>query len=121
MLGEVLAQTVEAALPARPPLCDPLLGRTQRRRLDATRSNPPDLLGTDGAALLEDAEVLQHRRERDSERPRKLADRGRSAAQPLYDHPAARVPERMEEEVDLGQRWLRIHLSIVDGVRWASA
>jgi hypothetical protein len=40
MLGEVVAEPVEAPFPAGPPLADPLLGGAQRRRLDPAGADP---------------------------------------------------------------------------------
>jgi hypothetical protein len=85
-----------------------LLNRAHRRRLDAAGPYPPDLLGPDEAARLEHLKVLDNRRKRHRERLGELADRCRSTAQPLHDHPSTGVRERLEREIE--RRTLLKHL-----------
>src|SRR5258708_29644903 len=100
VLGEELAETVEAALPLGTPLCDPVLGPAHRRRPHPARPHPPDLLGVDEAALLQHLEMLHDGRQRDRQRRCQLADRGRAAAELLDDLPARPIAERVEHPVD---------------------
>lgn len=102
MLGEIIAKTLEATLPARLSLGDPLLGRPQRRRLDTACSHPPGLLRPNQAARLQHSKVLEHRRKRHGERPRELADRRRTAAQSFDHDPSRGIGKRLEEDVDRG-------------------
>jgi len=100
VLGEVFAKPVEAPFPARSSLRDPVLGRPQRRRLDAEGPYPADLLGPDESARFQDLEVLQHARERHGERLGQRADRSGPAAQPLYHEPPGRVRQGLEQEIE---------------------
>src|SRR5688572_30795565 len=101
LFGEELAQPVQAALPQRPALVDPLLGEPEARRRDAAGAYPPDLLGADNPALLEDLEMLDHGRQRDGEGRGQLTGRDRTAAQPLDHRPSGRVAQRVKDAVDL--------------------
>jgi hypothetical protein len=47
--------------------------------------------------------MLHDRRQRHGERLRKLADRSRSAGQPLDHHPSAGVGKRLEHEIERGR------------------
>src|SRR4051812_43863571 len=98
--GEVVAQAVEPALPARAPGADPLLHRPQRRRLDPARAHTPDLLRADEPAGLQHLKVLYHRRQRHRQRACEFADRGRSAAQPLDDDPSTGIRQGVEDAID---------------------
>jgi hypothetical protein len=60
----------------------------------------PDLLGDDEVGALEDADVLLDPVERQAVRPRKLADRGRAAAEALEDSASGRVREGEEGPVE---------------------
>jgi STAS domain len=100
VLGEILAEPVEAALPARPPFGDPTLSGPQRRRLDVTGAHPPDLFGPDESARLQNMEMLDDPGKRHGERFGELADRGGSAAQPLHHDPAGGIRQRLEHAVE---------------------
>src|SRR6185312_5657336 len=58
VLGEVVAEAVEAALPARATLGDPLLGRPQRLRLDLAGPHAAHLVRLDQPARLQHLDVL---------------------------------------------------------------
>jgi hypothetical protein len=100
LLGEEFAKPIEAAFPGRSPPGDPVLGRPQRRRLDPAGPHPPNLPGPDKATRLEDPKVLDDRRQCHRERLGKLADRGRSTAQPLHHDPPGRVGQRLEDAIE---------------------
>jgi hypothetical protein len=91
MLGKVVAKSVEMPLPARASLGDPLLGRLQRRRLNAAGTHASDLLRANKPARFQDLEMLDDRWERHRKRPGELAHRSRSAAQPLDHEPSGRI------------------------------
>jgi hypothetical protein len=61
VLGEVVAQLVEAPFPTRTPLGDPLLDGAERLGFDAAGAYPSDLLGPDKSACFQDLQVLDHR------------------------------------------------------------
>ena len=91
MFGEVVAQSIEATLPARTPIDDPLLGHLQRSRFHTAGANPPHLFRLDEAARFEDVEMLNHGREGDGKRTGEIADRRRPTTEPLDHHSACRV------------------------------
>jgi hypothetical protein len=97
---EEVAEPIEAALPRRDPLRNPLLGELEGRRLDVARAYPTDLLGPDDAALFEDSKVLTDGGQRHVERLRQVADRPRSGAQALKDRAASRLGERVKDAID---------------------
>src|SRR3954468_8115326 len=101
LIGEIVAQAIQPALPGRAPGTDPLLDRLQRGRLEPAGPHAGDLLPADEPAGLEHLEVLDHRRQRHRQRARELADRGRSVAQPLDDDPPARIGQRLEDAIGL--------------------
>src|SRR5580658_6094296 len=78
LFGENVAQAVEAALPERAALGDPLLRQFQPPGLDATGAHPPDLFRSDDAALFEHLEVLNDRGQGDVKRLCQFAHRTRS-------------------------------------------
>ena len=57
MLGEELAEAVEAPLPLRAPLADPALGGTQGPRLDLARPHPADLVRAHHAAAFQHVQL----------------------------------------------------------------
>src|ERR1017187_1012122 len=73
-LGQVVAEPVEASLPAGPALGDPVLGSAERGRLDAAGADPASLLRTHQPACLKHLDVLDNRRQRHRQRPGQLAD-----------------------------------------------
>jgi hypothetical protein len=77
-----------------------MLDRLQRRRLDPAGPHTPDLFRANEAARLEHVKVLYHRRQRHRQRPGEFADRGRSAAQPLDDHPSIGIRQRVKDSID---------------------
>src|SRR5713226_8536731 len=99
--SEELAQPVQPSLPQPHALVDPPPGEPEALRSDPAIPHPPDLLGADHPALLENLKMLDHRRERDRERLGQPADRDRPAAQPLQHRPSGRVAERVEDTVDM--------------------
>src|SRR5713101_6973761 len=99
--SEELAQPIQPALPQPHALADPLPGEPEALWSDPAIPHPPDLLGADHPALLEDLKMLEHRRERDRERLGQPADRDRTAAQPLEHRPSCGVVERVEDPVDM--------------------
>src|SRR5712692_6713639 len=90
-LLEVLAEPVELALPAGPPVRYPLLGRPHGGGLDAAGPGPADLLRPDEPACLEHMHVLHHSGKRHAQRPGELADRCWPEAEPLHHEPPARI------------------------------
>src|ERR1019366_8806065 len=100
VLGEVLAEPVEMALPCAAPFGNPPLGPCQGRRLDSARTGPALLLRADEPARLQYLYVLDHRRKRDGERSGELADRGRPHAQLLHHDPSVRIRERLEHPIE---------------------
>src|SRR5919202_2793634 len=102
--GEIVAQAVEPALPVRAPGADPLLHRPQRRRLDVAGAHTAALLRADEPAGLQHLKVLYHRRQRHRQRACELADRSRSATQPLDDDPPTGIGQRVEDPIDLAAR-----------------
>jgi hypothetical protein len=79
---------------------DPLGGRRQVRATEPALTRPPDLLGGHQVGALEDPDVLLDPVERQPERLRELADRGRAAAEALEDLAPCRVREREERAVE---------------------
>ena len=59
---EQIAQLIEAALPRRPPVPNPLLDHRKSRSFDAASSHASDLLGMHQSALFEHLQVLGDRR-----------------------------------------------------------
>jgi hypothetical protein len=78
--SEEIAQPVQPALPQLHALVDPLPGEPEARWSYPAVSHPPDLLGADHPALLEDLKMLEHRSERDNDAP---------IVKPLFDYPAS--------------------------------
>src|SRR5690349_18836575 len=58
VLGEQIAEPIEAPLPERAALVDPVLRGPEALGLDAAGAHPTDLLGAHQPALLEDLQVL---------------------------------------------------------------
>src|SRR6516225_4465918 len=98
---QVLAEPIEAVLPLDPSGVDPLLGLAERLRLDGAATHPTNLLRSHDARVLQHAEMLHCRRQRHRERPSELTDRSRCTGQPLYNRPARRVGEGMEQAIEV--------------------
>src|SRR5262245_10492969 len=103
VLREVITQPIETALPRRAAPGDPFFGRAQRARLDAAGAHPAGLFRLDQAAVLQDLQVLHHRRQRHVERLGQFADRGRSAAQAFHNYPPGRVGQRLKYAIERAQ------------------
>ncbi len=80
-------------------LSDPLLGRSERRRLDVAGAHSPDFLRSNQAARLEHLEVLSDGRKRHHEGLGELAHRRWSPVQPLRHEPTRGVRQRAEHKV----------------------
>ncbi len=100
VLGQVVAEGVEPALPRAAALGDPPLGGAQRGRGDLAGAHPAHLLGAHQAARLQHLHVLDDGGERHREGPGQLADRGRSPAEPLDHQAPAGVGQRLEHPVE---------------------
>ena len=100
VLSENLAEPIEATLPERSPLGDPLLGRAQGRRRDGEGAYTPELFGVDEAAGLEHLKVLDDSGERHRQRSGELTDRGRTAAQAVDEGAPGGIGERLEDAIE---------------------
>jgi D-aminoacyl-tRNA deacylase len=101
MLCEVLAEAVEALLPAGAPLGDPALGGAHGYGLDGAGAHAPLLAGSDEAAVFEHVQVLHDGGERHGERLGQLADGGGAAAEAIDHCASAGIGEGTEDKVDL--------------------
>jgi len=101
VLGEVLAETVEALLPGGAPLGDPALRGSQRTGLNGAGANPSHLFRADEPAVFEHVQVLDDRWHRHRQGASEFADGRRSAGQTFDHRPPAGVRERLEQKVDL--------------------
>jgi hypothetical protein len=99
-LSKMFRQPIEATLPVGAPFGNPVFGRLQGRRLDATGPHPPCLFGPDEAACFQHLEVLDNRRQRDGEWLGKLGDRCWSEAETLHHHPPGRDSQGLEQEIE---------------------
>src|SRR6185312_16623065 len=95
------AEAVQAAFGRQPLPAYPVRGGGQRPGDELIGADPPGLRRADDAGLLQDAQVLDHRRQRHVERPGQLADRRRTAGQPLDHGPPAAVAQCAEHPVEL--------------------
>ena len=93
---------IEAFFPGSNMLVYPRFGRMQGVRFELAGSNPPDFLGADQPALLEDLHMFEQRWQSQFERLRKLADGFRPLAQTTDDRPPGRICERGKGAVQIG-------------------
>src|SRR6266849_10598795 len=100
-LCEKLPEAVEPARHTTAALGHPIGERSETARLDLISAHASDLFALDESALLQHLKMLDHRREGHVELPRQVADRCRSAAQPLDDGPAGGFRESPEAAVDV--------------------
>jgi hypothetical protein len=100
VVGEELAQAVEAALPAGAALSDPVLDGFEGGGLDAARADAADLAGVDEAAGFEHLEVLHDGWEGHGEGLSELGDGGGTKAE-AFDHAATGgIGEGVEQAVE---------------------
>src|ERR1700729_2664220 len=100
VLGQVLAEPVQALLPALASLRDPILSSAKRLRLHVAGAHASDLFRADQAACLQYVQMLDDGRQRHGKRLRELADRGRAECQTIDHRAARRIRERVEREVE---------------------
>ena len=103
----MLLDGLKLPLPERAVQLEPIL-----RFAQSPRPKPQDVRAArhraiDDTRVLEDLEVLRHRRLRDAEPSRGLADARRARHEPLDDRPANRVREREKAAIQFG---LIVHL-----------
>jgi hypothetical protein len=103
LLGEDFTKAVEAPLHERAAFCDPFGENIDAAGLDPAGPHPPDFLAADQATFFQDLQVLDHRGQRDIERPGEVADAGRAAAQPLDDGTACGFGKGPKVAVDIGK------------------
>ena len=108
LLGEEFAETIEASLPKRASLRDPLRSQVQACRLELARPHATDLLRTNDGRVFEHAEMLHHGRQCHIERLGQGTDRARAYSEPLDNRPPRRLREGMEGSVNrrMVKHWL---------------
>src|SRR5687768_5493720 len=75
LLGKEGAESVQASLGECSTILKPLLGDVETARRDGAGAHPPDLLGADQVTLLQNLQVLYHRRQGHRERRSQFTDR----------------------------------------------
>jgi len=109
LLGEDLPESIESPLPGGAPLTYPAFGAAQRGGFNVAGPRSADFLRTNQAARLQHLQVLNDGGQGHVERLRELSDRGGAAAQALDDQAPRRVRERLEDEIEPGQRHVVSH------------
>ena len=97
---DVALEAIEPALPRPAMPFDPRRRLGEARRTEPAVARAADLLGDHEVDALEDPDVLLDPVDRQPERLRELADRGRAPAQTLEDLAPRRVGEREERAVE---------------------
>jgi hypothetical protein len=100
ILGEDVAEAIEAALPECASLGDPLLGGAQGSGSDGEGADTADFFGMDEAAGLQDLEVLDDRGERHGQGLGELADGRRAAGKAIDQGTPSGVGEGLEEAIE---------------------
>ena len=100
LLGEERAESVQASLGECSTILKPLLGYVETARRYSAGAHSPDLLGADQVTLLQNLQVLYHRRQGHRERRSQFTDRQWTVAQPLQQCPARGISQGLEDGVD---------------------
>lgn len=90
-LGQEGADSVQASLGEGSTILKPLLGDVETARRDGARAHPPELLGANQVTLLQNLEVLYHRRKGDRERRSQLTDGDRRRTMASTQTPTSKV------------------------------
>src|SRR5258707_15746928 len=98
-LCEKLPEAVEPALHKTAALGHPIGERSETARLDLVSAHASDLFALDESALLQHLKMLDHGCQGHVERPRQIAYRSRSGAQPLDAGPAGGCRDILEPAV----------------------
>lgn len=93
---EEVGEAIEAELPVRAMLLDPLFKQRKAGGLDAAGANAADFFGANEIALFEDLQMLANRRERDAERLSQPRDRDGPPAQQVENGAAGGIAERVK-------------------------
>jgi hypothetical protein len=92
---------VEASLPNRPAVGEPLGGDGESGRVDGAGANAAKFLGANEAAFLQHLKVLNYGGKGDAERLGEAGDGGRGLAK-LFDNRApGGVAERVEDSINV--------------------
>src|SRR5215204_6975439 len=100
---------LELPLPQRAVQLEPVLGVSQRARLEPQHVRASEHRPADDTRVLQDLEMLRHRRLGHADSARGLAHSCRAEYEPLDDRPANRVREREEAAVEF---CLTVHLAV---------
>ena len=93
-------QPVEALLPFRSSLTDPLLRSGERRGIDFAGPHAAAFSRAHKSRFLQQREMLHHRRKRHGERACEVAHRSRTARQPFDHRPPRGIGESLESQIE---------------------
>lgn len=119
--GKEVLEPVEAALPRRPTLAQPVFCASDRGVVNAAAANPADFLTANQAAGFQDLEVLNNGGQAHPEWRGQLGDRRRPVAEPDQDRTAGRVGERVEDDVELPVAERLIHRIVKHILKYSPA
>src|SRR6266567_1991543 len=101
VLGQQIRQPIQLPFQLCPMSPHPLLQRIQPRRRNPAGAHPAHFLRMRQPALLQDLQMLHHRRQRNTQRPREIRYRPGTLAQPIQHRPPRRIPQRVKQAIDI--------------------
>ena len=104
LFSEKFTEAVELSLPCGAVIANPLLEKSKSGGLDAAGSYAAQLFGVHQPSFFENLQMLRDSCERDAERLCETRYRHRSAGEMVEDRTARRVPECVEQAIDLLRR-----------------